>query len=315
MVSNFQTGQPPRPQASSLFRCFLAALACSVALLACDNDVDIFIERDGITYAVEAAFKMGETRHFVRVQPLQDGIPFGTDSTIDAEVTLEDLSTGERIPMTDSLFRFDGVLVHNFYADLELQSGRRYRITARRSDGETTTATARAPEEYPTPKVSQVNKQCLAKISVSIDGAPRLIRANVQYSVDGIVRPISKISTVRRSEGKTTMQFWPECDLEPIVGTVDTTESDSLLIYRCTRLDTGRIPVVVNVVGDDWPVNFSATPEEDVNRAVNVEGGLGFFGISRLDTITTHVDKDAEVDTLINGVFPMKNDQICPVRP
>lgn len=286
----------PSPPAAARKLCqfLLLAVLCVVGLLGgCANEVDVFTGREGVYFSVQGALRVSDDTHFVRIEPLQDGIPFGTDSTIDATVTMENLATGETTRLNDSLVRFDGVLAHNFWTPMRLESGTRYRLTVERSDGKTTVAEATTPTQAVEPEVVRTAPHCQGTTFVTFPGDIGLVGAEVGFLTterNAWVRfPIQNT----RSEQETSFSFIPECEMAPIVGRVDTTAGQFLLITRCTRLQSDTIPVAYSQVGPDWPVVEDQSDQSTrVSRAANVEGGTGFFGFSRRDTFVTTVDKD-----------------------
>lgn len=108
------------------------------------------LARSDIVFSIYGHLEAASDTQWVRVMPIRESTR--TDAQpIDAVVTLEELETGDKVVMSDSLTRYlgnvGGVLyAHNFFTTMPMVPGRHYRLTATRSDGAASTATVLVPE-------------------------------------------------------------------------------------------------------------------------------------------------------------------------
>ncbi len=106
-------------------------------------------------FSIFGVLNVASDRHWVRVEALRDGRPIGADSTLDAAVILTHLESGRQVTMKDSLFSYEGELAHNFYGEMDLQLEHTYRLVARSSEGEASTATVTMPHSIPEVSLSE----------------------------------------------------------------------------------------------------------------------------------------------------------------
>lgn len=291
--------------ARALGRSLLFAVACVAGLFGgCANEVDVFTERDNLYFSVQGALDVKDDTHFVRIEPLGDQIPIGTDSVIDATVTMENLSTGATETFRDSVVTVEGVLVHNFWGVMKLQPATTYRLTVERSDGASTVAQATTPTADDEPSINST-VLCTTPIEVTFPGGSGIIGAEIGLFTADRSAWLDKSLTNPRSSQPGSFSFIPECELVPLVGDVDTTMNPFINIPRCTRMQSNDIPIAYLRVGPDWPViERPLDPASRIDRSLNVERGTGFFGIARRDTVVTTIDKDRS--PFINVFSPMK---------
>jgi hypothetical protein len=82
---------------------------------------------------------------FVRISPLRAS-PVLDTTPLQAKVVLEDLTTGQKMPMTEAIKPVkDANAIHTFWTTYKLTSGRSYRITATNAEGKSSTSTVQMP--------------------------------------------------------------------------------------------------------------------------------------------------------------------------
>jgi hypothetical protein len=98
--------------------------------------------------------------HVIRVERLRDSLIIGSPQSIEASVTLEDLSSGETKPFEGRVEFVEEAYVHNFYVDDDLTLGSRYRIAVEGPDGETMSAEVTMPDANPEVLVRDTLRYC-----------------------------------------------------------------------------------------------------------------------------------------------------------
>jgi hypothetical protein len=116
---------------------------------------------------------------WVRVTPVRGQIDLSTDVP-DITVTVEDLKNGNSSSFTDSLFLFpDGFHVLNAWAATDiLKPDGSYRLTAKRSDGASSSVTITMPPDFTTPRLEIYD--IVGIVHLYIDGVENLIDVQVR---------------------------------------------------------------------------------------------------------------------------------------
>lgn len=125
-----------------------AAIGCAVLLLsACDNTIDPFTSTaGGPQFAVYGILDTREDTQFVRVSPIIDSAGFNYGESLDAEVTLTDVSTQVRVNMQDSSVAIGGGRRAYIYFTLApVLAGRTYQLDVFGSTGDTTRVLTQVP--------------------------------------------------------------------------------------------------------------------------------------------------------------------------
>jgi len=134
----------------------LASLPIALlAFTACD-DTFVPIEREAVFYSIHGYLDASADTQWIRVMPVRDLEM--TDSTpLDAIVFLEEVESGKRIEMVDSIFHFpaanpdvdgEGIYVHNFWTSEPILPGATYRFSATVKGGPTAEATISIPDGF-----------------------------------------------------------------------------------------------------------------------------------------------------------------------
>jgi len=129
----------------------LASLLPLLLLMAsCEDDFEPLAPTE-MAFSIYGFLDAGADTQWVRVTPFRTSI-LTTPDRVDAVVTLEDLDTGQVIEMQHRvrsfIFAFFGDFrgyAHNFWTDKPISPSGRYRLTARRSDGSSSSAEVTLP--------------------------------------------------------------------------------------------------------------------------------------------------------------------------
>lgn len=129
---------------------FLIGLASLLGLTACEENLETLAPIDGI-FAINGFLDAASDTQWVRVTPIRTTI-LTTPDPVDAVVTLEHLGTGRIVELNPSVFTFpspnfpgEAAYGHNFWTDEPIEREATYRLVARRSDGESSSAVVKIP--------------------------------------------------------------------------------------------------------------------------------------------------------------------------
>lgn len=262
---------------ASVMACVLAALL----LVGCDTTLEPFAENNG-AYSVRGVLTLTQDEHYIRVKDLNQPVTQDTARTLDATVTLENLTTGLTETLEDSVVLFEGVATHNFRVDQSIEPSADYRLTVERSDGVTTQATATTPpftDVIVAPETTAV--ACDQEIILDFPNVPtpRLLRLRAAIEWDGIPYWRS-IDITTRSDGTPTA-FVSAASVIADVVPAPTLETLGGASQYCTILSDDTLPIAYTHFGPDWPADsVRADP-----LASDVENGLGLFGAMHRDTL------------------------------
>lgn len=148
--------------------------------MGCTESVDPFVGEER-PFTLWGFLDSGVDTQRVRVFTIGERLGLDRSGPIDAEVTSIDLDTGERVTWRDSTVTFyDGSVGHVFWAPFRAEHGHRYRLEARRSDGERAWAEVRVP---PPTRIEFDPRSLSANLPVRIVGeAPNILGLEVVYS-------------------------------------------------------------------------------------------------------------------------------------
>ncbi|MDZ7773387.1 MAG: hypothetical protein U5K31_11710 [Balneolaceae bacterium] len=149
------------------------------AMTGCEDSLDPYEEQPGF-YAIYGALDLKSELNYIRVKDLDD--PLTSDSTrnLDVTVTLENLDTGAKEMLTDSVVKFENVYTHNFRTDMQIQPGDTYRIRAEGPGGEASTASTTTPE-FAELSVSPELPDCATEATITME--PVTSPFNVSVSI------------------------------------------------------------------------------------------------------------------------------------
>lgn len=295
-----------------------AAAALCLLVLGCDNTIDPFSE-DG-SFSLYGYLSTTSDRQVVRVKDLRSPFTREATRTLDATVTLENLTTGTAITLTDSVRDFDDVFAHNFWTDLSVTPNTSYRLTVERSDGTTTRAETTTPSVI-SPEAHPASGHCLQQFTVIFPGVRQLqrIRPSIGFLPKGeepndddgnpldddrdtgdrnddaglvwVQNGERSVQTFGGTSADVRVTFIPETVLAAKIPSVDNPLTRFEYEPRCWELAERRIYVAYTHLGPTW---FGNTPDSlvvfDPTETRFVENGLGFFGALRRDTASVLVD-------------------------
>lgn len=121
--------------------------------------------------------------NWLRITPVRDQLFLETEE-VDAVVTLENLATGEREVMKDSVFHYEGTPAHNFWTTMNIEPAQTYRITARNSRFDSSYVDVILPDDFPTPLVVAPPDFFSAfSITIHIEGVEHLADARTFHQI------------------------------------------------------------------------------------------------------------------------------------
>lgn len=255
----------------------------------CENSIQPLDRETGI-YSIYGTLDLKQETNFVRVKDLNKTLLEDTAGTINATVVLTDLNNGFQDIMQDSIIEFDGVKTHNFYTNMEILPGNRYRVSVERDDGRTVTADAITPE-FANTNIEPVMETCETPIQVSFN--PVEDRNNLSLSVGfnykGELRwipPRENIVTgpddVDNSEKTEIFSFTPKSILDLFTGNTGLFSSDAEELW-CHQLDNDQFYIRYTHYGSDF---FENTTSD----SIQIPGGTGRLGALYNDTLNFKID-------------------------
>ena len=130
-------------------------LLCTFILaVSCDQTFEPLQENDKYHFSIYGTLNAAADTQWVRI-----GVPRGnineTPDPTGITVTLEDVETGQKAVMQDSLFVSKDLL--NYWTTMPLENEHTYQIHAKRDDGKASVVTVTMPMELPTPLVINNN--------------------------------------------------------------------------------------------------------------------------------------------------------------
>lgn len=231
----------------------------------------------------------------VRVFEIEETIQVIQPEAIDAEVRTMDLETGEEVVWQDSVVNIrDRGFRHIFWADLEVVHNRRYRMTARRSDGAVSTAEVTVPppvELEVLPPDTNAVSQILLPLFLHGD-PPSLVRIEVWYESIAInstgtltiQRPVTLPYTgePRRGPDGTTFLI----DLREDLQRIRRVYAENNI--SAEKIELRSMELRVHIGNAEWTSPIGAfDPEFLVEPGVlsNVENGFGFLAAGYVEII------------------------------
>lgn len=160
-------------------RILLLLLTCLIA--GCNNNFQPLDESMEKTYSMHGLLDLSADTNWVRVMPVRKSIERGL-SQIDVEVSLIRESNNEAMQMHDTIMALpQNTYAWNFWTDEPLQASESYTVQAVSESGETVTATATIPPDFPTPTVLFNERTNRCHIAIS-DLAENIVVAEITYS-------------------------------------------------------------------------------------------------------------------------------------
>lgn len=279
----------------------LAPAAAVLLLLAtgCDPTVEPFNEND-LHYSIFSYLHVGADTQFVRVEPLRDGLPTRAPETMDVQVELTDLTTGQTVALRDSLFHYLGdAAVHNYYATVAIAPTAAYRLIVNGPEDTESRAQTQVPDTFPTPIVREPMDflpDCdfikSAEATIAIRDIERLVAVKTVYH-------INEPALSRETHAVGHLEDTTHVENGVIEAQIDYGR-DWCELKRNSRnpedVFLEKIEVVVAAGSPDWPDYVGLDLETEMLPGVtsNVEGGVGLFGGVATDTVVIYPYRPAE---------------------
>ena len=287
---------------------FLFALPLAVLLLVsgCDPTVDLIDPSEQYRYSLYGVLDVAADTQVIRVDPLGSPSEVGVTSAIDARVVLRNLSSGEEIPLRDSLTTIGAsTQMQNVWTTHPIQPGTPYRISVMKGDTALTTATTTTPAQPPDLEIGQPiylpctfptpinpNRESENTFVVLAKNVHQVAAATIQYP---IIQPLDEdtlhtwfsrdhFNHVTEVNNRFNVSVFYRSELvsihpDPPSGSPEC-PTDSNFFRPAARM-------IVAAGGPQWP-EWQNASLDDLARPdtfSNVQGGHGFVGGVYSDTI------------------------------
>lgn len=145
---------------------YLCFLTCLIVTAGCNETFEPLNKEGTARFSMQGYVDAAADTQWLRIIPSRELLvqqPFKPEM----EVTLENLETGDRVVMNDSLFEGerDSYFV-NVWTEMDVEPGQTYRLTAEQSDGATSTVTVTTPPDFPMPIFRQPGNRCNSGITI-----------------------------------------------------------------------------------------------------------------------------------------------------
>lgn len=275
----------------------------------CDPSVQVIEPSPDYHFSLFGVLQVEADTQVVRVEPIGDSTQIGAPEDIEASVYLENLDTGTRVALNDSLTSVGGGIakVHNFWTTHPIQAGTSYEVSVWRDGEAVTRATAATPAEPPTlrhnPEGSS-DQPFLLPCEYDAQGFPSQSRNTFSFRIDD-VETVAAVQVRYPLQGEnrtlTVFNYYSEAvyDNEAELYRVEVAYGRDIASIpsgtaTCpTRSQFTQPHAVVKAAsgGPDWPdwqgvsLNTIARPD----TFTNVQGGHGFLGGIYSDTLQVPV--------------------------
>lgn len=262
-------------------------LSCMIIIvlitgIGCDNSIQPLNKKKGV-YSIYGYLNLHKDANYIRVKNLNKTLSEDTTDNIDATVTLENLHNGKTEKLEDSVVVFDGVKTHNFRTTMDIRPNTQYRVTAKRSDGKSVSATTTTPY-LAERKVSPVAPNCTTNVHLSFEPVRNrhAMRLEVGFPYKGKIFWVRKHTSLIAYEQRLSLTFTPlELLAELSSGQEQGGEpSDKIL---CEELDSNKFSVRYTHYGPDLFGN-------SVSDTLSIPGGAGRFGAFYKDSFSFPID-------------------------
>lgn len=275
----------------------------------CDPSAQVVEPSAEYRFSLFGTLQVAADTQVVRVEPIGDSTQVGAPEEIEASVYLENLDTGTRVALNDSLTTVGGGItkVHNFWTTHPVQPGTNYEVSVWIDGEAVTTATATTPVEPPTlrhnPDTTS-DQPFLLPCEYDAQGNPTPFRNTFSFRIDDVETVAAvQVRYPLRGENKTLTQFGyydeVEYDDEAELYRVKVSYGRDIIsipgaAQTCpsrTQFSQPHAVVKVATGGADWPswrgVSFNTIARPDTFS--NVQGGHGFVGGIYSDTLQVPV--------------------------
>lgn len=244
------------------------------------------IQPSNLVYSIHGHLDASASRQWVRVAPIRSSL-IESPGPIDAVVTLEEIETGERIAMTDSLAGQAGgpsdtaVSGRNFTTTMRMVPGRHYRLTATRSDGAQSSATVLIPV------VENPRLTSAGRARNYVLGVPYLAMALAIYELE------TPCTSSTHEEFLPVHYYGGGEGDPPIIGVgwvSDVAGRPSDIPPPPPQCNPARRSTRIIASGAPWPWRFDRRVSAPLGSASNIEGGVGFLaGVQSVCSIRSGV--------------------------
>jgi len=262
----------------SSLRHSLALLFCGIllasGLVACDTSVQTVQPLEDFNYTLNGYLDLRADTQWIRVEDLNDGVPYGSPESIDATVMLSDLDAGTSYELRDSLVSFrSGPSYHTFWTDQDILPETRYRLDVIRGD----TVRSRVITATPNDQISgELNAVFGLTFYLDVENVEILAGASFELEVENVCFGGTTVVTTDaladvRSRGDDRYRI-------PVAFGRAISE-----FSECFSLLRPEVDVIVTEGGPDWPGLDSTRTIPRVESIVpqgftNVDGGEGYVG-------------------------------------
>ena len=250
---------------------------------ACEKPFEPIAPSD-LSFSIYGHLDAAADTQWVRVMPVRPSAET-RPGPIDAVVTLEEMETGARVTMSDSLVSYQSITgvgelyAHNFSTTMPIVPGRHYRLTATGSNGRTASATTLIPT-FENPSL-QITGRSGSSPTGDVEGASYLAMVlsrqdvpkacNWPFPVHQEFLPVQDSRPTARGTVHRVPLGWSMGRRPPYVAEPPTTCPPGVAL--------GPRRLLVIAASEPWPYDPTAdlrwlTHPSSVN---NIEGGIGFF--------------------------------------
>lgn len=263
----------------------LFAFICAVLLYTgCEPSFNP-IKKNDRYFSVFGYLNASADTQYVRIEKLRDGMATNAPGTLDVEVTLKNMETGQSEFLQDSLFHYyQQGNAHNFYTSMEINPTQKYRLEVDGEEG-TSSAEVEIPDSFPEPEVL-VNDDFRTEIKMS--RINKLIAVKTIFHTCtgdlgcGCTKPTRYIyshlnDTLQMNDGSVKASINLLDEKKKIFRNFPPNEN-----YYIVRYD-----IVVAEGMPSWPDFANLDPEMVAlpHMATNINGGVGYLAGIVSDTL------------------------------
>lgn len=286
-----------------------------LVIMGCDNSIEPFDEKG--TYSIYGVLDQSRNVQVIRVKPLSVPIEKVDSGSVDATVTLENLTEGTSTVLEDSILTFEErdteIATHNYLTDAPITPKTKYRITVEGNASEpvqTTTVTPTSTDADLHPQDGAC-RETYTVVFEEVDDMRRVRAwAEIKFDHPALDEWVSfpRSNTYRTSDGNIAVNFSPGSLLNELnsnsdirVPTPDLPTGKNPYCWRpsiCASLDSDQIRIRYAYLGPEW---YGDIPQDSLGynplESHDVTNGLGFLGAIREDRIFGTVDTSRAVWT------------------
>ena len=254
-------------------------------LAGCETSFDPF-EDSELVYSVMGYLDASADTQFVRVEVLRDSLLLGSLGGIEAEISLQDLTSGETRIWKDSVFQFaEDVFAHNYWSAQDLLPAHRYEFAVTPEQGLRASTIVSLPDTFQLARFPEITCVSLDRDCVDL---PFFQLEFVGMERVAAILMIYRFPNFNQSSGCSEMRihYWDEAFDVPGGQAVVINWRDDLerLVISWPNIPIdptfATIDVFVAAGGENWP-DFVGIDRETLflpDAFTNIENGIGFLG-------------------------------------